>query len=295
MKNILVINGPNLNLLGKREPEIYGSESLEQINASLQEFSLKANMEVKFFQSNHEGHLIDFIHQERGWANGIVINPGALSHYSYALRDAIEAVGLPAIEVHLSDITSREEFRKKSVTAEVCEKLITGYRSSGYFRAIEYLAGLGVLKALNEKLTTNNNRDKILKYAVELLKKGFPKYTWVGIYLLQGGELVVHNYIGKPTPHEVIPVGKGICGAAVQEGKSIIVSDVNADPRYLACTLETRSEIVVPIRSPEQIYGEIDIDSDLADSFHDGDKEILEKCADILAGLFQAESANITD
>ena len=97
---------------------------------------------------------------------------------------------------------------------------------------------------------------------------------------------MLHNYIGKPSPHTRIPIGQGICGAAVQEKKSIIVDDVNSDPRYLACSIETRSEIVVPIMSGNKTFGEIDIDSDLEAIFHAGDQEILEECASVLAKLF---------
>jgi GAF domain-containing protein len=144
-----------------------------------------------------------------------------------------------------------------------------------------------VINSLKKFISRRPNRDQILTKTVELLKTAFPKYTWVGIYLLEGDELVLHNYLGKPSPHTRIPIGKGICGAAVQERASIIVSDVNADPRYLACSLETRSEIVVPIMSGQRVFGEIDIDSDLEDIFHEADQQILEKCADLLLEMFK--------
>ncbi len=141
IKRILIINGPNLNLLGEREPEVYGSMTLEELNAGLEKHALKKGLEVRFFQSNHEGLLIDFLHENRKWAQGIVINPGALTHYSYALRDAIAAVNLPAVEVHLSDIHAREEFRKISVIQPVCLRQISGKGKEGYFEAMELLAG----------------------------------------------------------------------------------------------------------------------------------------------------------
>lgn len=287
MKQIVVIHGPNLNLLGEREPDIYGHQTLEQLNEMIAEFAQKMGIEVRCLQSNHEGELIDFLHEARSQADGIVINPGALSHYSYALRDAIAAVGLPAVEVHLSDIQKREEFRKISVTAPVCKKQISGRGAEGYLHAIEYLAGLDVVTRLEQSISEKSDFDSVLKTAVQLLKDTFPKYTWVGIYLTKGDELELHNYIGKPTPHTVIPIGEGICGAAVREEQSIIVPDVKADPRYLACSIETRSEIVVPIRAGDKIVGEIDIDSDFENSFHAGDQEILEKCADVLSGIFK--------
>jgi GAF domain-containing protein len=123
-----------------------------------------------------------------------------------------------------------------------------------------------------------------LRAAVEALKRAVPRYTWVGIYLLEGGELVLGPYLGKPSPHTRIPIGKGICGAAAREGHTIIVPDVNADPRYLACSLETRSEIVVPISRDGSVIGEIDIDSDLPGAFGDADREMLERAAAIIAG-----------
>ncbi|MCH8874385.1 type II 3-dehydroquinate dehydratase [candidate division KSB1 bacterium] len=286
MKNLLIVHGPNLNLLGEREPEVYGKESLKELNESIDDFAEKMGLRVKCFQSNHEGALIDFIHEQRNWAHGIVINPGALTHYSYALRDSIAAVNLPSIEVHLSDVNQREEFRKSSVIKDVCEKQITGLGKEGYLRAVEYLVGLGVLDKLQESNRSSANLDEALRAVVKLLEESFPKYTWVGIYLVEGDELVLHNYIGKPSPHTRIPIGQGICGAAVQEKQSIIIDDVNSDPRYLACSVETRSEIVVPILSGSKTFGEIDIDSDLEAIFHEGDQEILEKCASILAKLF---------
>ncbi|MCH7677913.1 type II 3-dehydroquinate dehydratase [candidate division KSB1 bacterium] len=286
MKNLLIVHGPNLNLLGEREPQIYGNDSLKTLNASIESFAEKMGLQVKSFQSNHEGALIDFIHEQRNWAEAIVINPGALTHYSYALRDSIAAVNLPSIEVHLSDVNQREEFRKISVIKDVCEKQISGLGKEGYLRAVEYLVGLDVLNKLQGSNPDSKDRDETLRMVVKLLKESFPKYSWVGIYLVEGAELVLHNYMGKPSPHTRIPIGQGICGAAVHEKKSIIVDDVNADPRYLACSIETRSEIVIPIMSGNKVFGEIDIDSDLEAIFHDSDQEILEKCAAVLAKLF---------
>lgn len=142
MIKILVIHGPNLNLLGEREPEIYGSLTLEQINAQIQQFARQHQVEVMIFQSNHEGEIIDLIHEYRKWAQGIVINPAALTHYSYALRDAISAVNLPTVEVHLSDIHKREEFRRHSVIAPVCIEQITGLGSKSYLRGIKVILKL---------------------------------------------------------------------------------------------------------------------------------------------------------
>jgi len=137
--NILVINGPNLNLLGEREPEIYGSDTLEELMAWLETSPESAGINFKFYQSNHEGNIIDSIHDEREWCKAIIINPGAFSHYSYAIRDAIVAVNKPTVEVHLSDINNRESFRKKLVISEVCLKTISGQGKDGYFEALKYL------------------------------------------------------------------------------------------------------------------------------------------------------------
>jgi len=136
---ILIIHGPNLNLLGEREPGIYGALTLAQINAELEILATKTQVDVKFFQSNHEGQLIDFIHDNRKWADGILINPGAFTHYSYALRDAISGVNLPTVEVHLSDIQKREDFRKISVIAPVCIQQISGLGLQSYLKGFELL------------------------------------------------------------------------------------------------------------------------------------------------------------
>lgn len=138
MRKVLVVNGPNLNLLGKREPEVYGSESLDQINRRISDRAKECGLEVLFYQSNSEGEIIDFIQREGFDADGLIINPGAFTHYSYAIRDAIAAVDLRAVEVHLSNIYSREEFRHKSVIAPVCVGHIVGFGAEGYFMALSY-------------------------------------------------------------------------------------------------------------------------------------------------------------
>ena|SRR5690606_3463616 len=137
MKQIQIINGPNLNLLGKREPEIYGSLSFEDYFESLQKEFPAVSMH--YFQSNHEGDLIDKLHEIGFRYDGIVLNAGALTHYSYALADAVKAISVPVVEVHISDIYAREDFRKISLTGENCIEIISGKGLDGYKLAIEKL------------------------------------------------------------------------------------------------------------------------------------------------------------
>lgn len=139
MKKILVINGPNLNILGIREPEIYGVKTYEDLCREIKEYANKINIEVDTFQSNHEGEIIDIIQKSYGRYYGIVINPGAYTHTSIAILDALKAVGIRTVEVHLTDIMDREDYRKKSFISEHAEMTIYGKGFEGYLQAIESL------------------------------------------------------------------------------------------------------------------------------------------------------------
>jgi len=138
---ILVIHGPNLNLLGRREPGVYGQTTLTQINARLQELAGKMNVELRITQSNHEGEIVSFIGENADWAEGIVINPAAYTHTSVAIRDAIAAVGLPTVEVHLSNVFSREEFRHFSYISPVATGVICGFGAESYILALRAVIG----------------------------------------------------------------------------------------------------------------------------------------------------------
>lgn len=143
MKNILVINGPNLNMLGIREPGIYGASTLEDLYTRITAKAQELNAHVDFFQSNIEGEIINTIHASMGKYDGIIMNPGAYTHYSYAIADALGSVNVPCIEVHISNIHRREEFRHKSVTAAFCEGQIVGLGMRGYLLALEVFCNEG--------------------------------------------------------------------------------------------------------------------------------------------------------
>jgi 3-dehydroquinate dehydratase II len=141
-RSVVVVNGPNLNLLGTREPEIYGTKTLADLEKAVHAKAKALGIDVSFYQSNSEGEIIDFLQQHAPGSLGVVINPAALSHYSLALYDCLQALALPIVEVHISNIHAREEFRSRSVTARAARGVITGLGFAGYEMALEYLAAL---------------------------------------------------------------------------------------------------------------------------------------------------------
>ena len=146
----------------------------------------------------------------------------------------------------------------------------------------------GVLASVRAAVLAETDRHRAMERALAILKQDMPTYTWVGIYLLENDELVLGPFLGKPSPHTRIPLGRGICGAAATGKATIVVDDVHADPRYLACSIETNSEIVVPIMSGDRVLGEIDIDSDRRAAFGPDDRRLLEAVAALLAPKLEA-------
>lgn len=147
-----------------------------------------------------------------------------------------------------------------------------------------------LLREITRQIQAERDPERAMAVAVATLKRRMPDYSWVGIYLLDGNELVLGPFEGKPSPHTRIPLGRGICGAAASEKATIIVDDVNADPRYLACSVETKSEIVVPIMAGSDVLGEIDIDGDRPAAFGEADKTLLEAVAALLAARMSVRS-----
>lgn len=143
-----------------------------------------------------------------------------------------------------------------------------------------------LLERVEAILRAASDRDGVLSLVVQAIHESSDRHDWTGIYLVEGDELVLHNQVGKPTPHARIRIGEGICGAAAADGRTLVVPDVTADDRYVACSLQTRSEIVVPIRKLGYVFGEIDVDSHTPDAFDDEDRRVLEAVAERLATLF---------
>jgi 3-dehydroquinate dehydratase II len=140
---VLVLNGVNLDVVGRREPKLYGGLGLAELEASIRGWASDLGLEVRCLQTNSEGQYVDWCHEALDWADGVIVNPGAWSHYSYAIRDALELLSVPVVEVHLSDVEQREEWRRHSVISDVAASRVVGHGPEGYREALEFLAGSG--------------------------------------------------------------------------------------------------------------------------------------------------------
>lgn len=163
MKKILMLNGPNLNMLGIREPDVYGHMTLDELDEYVRAYAAQRDVELTCFQSNHEGELIDKIHVARKLFGGIIYNPGAHTHYSYALRDAVASIDIPVVEVHLTDIEQREDFRRVSVIAPECVAQIRGMGVDGYYNAVDLLIDNNEFDRLGEGFEKNFKPEQLIR------------------------------------------------------------------------------------------------------------------------------------
>ncbi len=253
MHKILIIHGPNLNLLGTREPDIYGSDTLAEINAFINTELSEYGLELDFFQSNHEGAIIDRLHAAIGSRDGVVINPAAYTHYSIAIRDAIAGIGLPVVEVHLSDISRREPFRRTSVIRDVCYMQISGFGKMSYVYGVEALVGWQALQeiTLARGLTAP---DAFLRTALHVLDEHLPKFAGLGVYALREEELLLRASAGKKKlPEEIRP---GMEGGA--------------------------HHLIVPLRQGKRLLGELHVLAAAQVTLQAHDRTLLEKVAGLL-------------
>jgi 3-dehydroquinate dehydratase-2 len=289
---ILVLHGPNLNLLGEREPEIYGVSTLAEIDARLRERAQQLGAEVRSLQSNHEGALVDRLHEERHWADAILFNPGALTHYAWSLRDAVAAVALPCVEVHLSDVTQREPWRRVSVLADVRVALCAGRGPDSYVEALELLLEIAqppdrdataIAELLAERMANQDAREVQARELAEMIRRA-GHFRWAGLYDVGPKQIEVVGWAGPEAPaHPRFPRAKGLTGAAVRDGKALIVQDVRQDARHLPTIPGTRAEAIFPVRGAgRRIVGTLDVESANAQAFTPARVQWLEACAQSL-------------
>jgi 3-dehydroquinate dehydratase-2 len=298
---ILVLHGPNLNLLGEREPEVYGPATLEEIDARIGERAKHLGAEVRTFQSNHEGALIDRLHAERRWADGILFNPAALTHYAWGLRDAVAAVSLPCIEVHLSDVSKREPWRRVSVLADVRAALCAGRGLDSYLEALELLLEIapgperdadGTVELLVERLAHPDERSVLARELAQILRRS-GRFRWVGLYDVGKEEVEVRGWAGPGAPaHPRFPRSAGLTGAAVATGRPVIVQDVRTDGRHLPMLEGTRAEAVFPVAGPSGVLGIVDVESANPQAFTVERVRWLERCVDALARFWESGGAS---
>jgi 3-dehydroquinate dehydratase-2 len=298
---ILVLHGPNLNLLGEREPAVYGTATLEEIDARIGERARHLGSEVRTFQSNHEGALVDRLHAERRWADGVLFNPAALTHYAWSLRDAVAAVSLPCIEVHLSDVSKREPWRRVSVLADVRAALCAGRGLDSYLEALELLVEIapgperdadGTVELLVERLAHPDERAVLARELAQILRRS-GRFRWVGLYDVGKEEVEVCGWAGPAAPnHPKFPCAAGLTGAAIASGRPVIVQDVRNDGRHLPTLEGTRAEAIFPVVAPSGVLGTVDVESANAQAFTAERVRWLERCVDALAPFWASGGAS---
>jgi 3-dehydroquinate dehydratase II len=295
---VLVLHGPNLNLLGEREPAVYGHATLEEIDARIGERGRHLGAQVRTFQSNHEGALIDRLHAERRWASGVLFNPGALTHYAWSLRDAVAAVSLPCIEVHLSDVSKREEWRRVSVLADVRTALCAGRGLDSYLEALELLLEIapgperdaeGTAALLAERLAHPEERDVLARELAQIIRRS-GRFRWVGLYDIGPSEVEVRGWSGPAAPaFQRFARNEGLTGAAVASRRAVICQDVRNDSRHLATLEGTRSEAIFPVTGPSGVVGTLDVESANPQAFTAERVRWLQRCVEALGAFWQAE------
>jgi len=293
---VLVLHGPNLNLLGEREPAVYGRATLEEIDTRLGERGRHLGAEVRTFQSNHEGALIDRLHAERRWADGVLFNPGALTHYAWSLRDAVAAVSLPCIEVHLSDVSKREPWRHVSVLADVRVALCAGRGLDSYLEALELLLEVAAgperdadatVALLAERLAHPDERNVLARELAQIIRRS-GRFRWVGLYDVGPDQVEVLGWAGPSAPtHPRFPVTQGLTAAAVTSGRPVVVQDVRGDPRHLPTLEGTRAEAIFPVSGGSRVTGTLDVESANAQAFTPERIRWLERCVEGLGGFWK--------
>jgi 3-dehydroquinate dehydratase-2 len=294
---VLVLHGPNLNLLGEREPEVYGRATLEEIDTRIGERGRHLGAEVRTFQSNHEGALIDRLHAERRWADGVLFNPGALTHYAWSLRDAVAAVSLPCIEVHLSDVSKREPWRRVSVLADVRAALCAGHGLDSYLEALELLLEIApgperdaeeTVALLTERLAHPDARGVLAGELAQIIRRS-GRFRWVGLYDVGPKEVEVVGWAGPGAPaHPRFLVTEGLTATAVSSGRSVVVQDVRGDARHLPTLEGTRAEAIFPVNGGGRVAGTLDVESANAQAFTAERIRWLERCVEGLGAFWNA-------
>ena len=293
---VLVLHGPNMNLLGEREPDVYGRATLEEIDARIGERGRHLGAEVRTFQSNHEGALIDRLHAERRWADGVLFNPAALTHYASSLRDAVAAVAKPCIEVHLSDVSKREPWRQVSVLADVRAALCAGRGLDSYLEALELLLEIapgperdaeGTVALLAERLAHPDERDVVARELAQILRRS-GRFRWVALYDVGPKDVEVRGWAGPgPPAHPKFRRTEGLTAGAVTSGRPVIVQDVRGDPRHLATLDGTRAEAIFPVAGPTGVVGMVDVESANAQAFTAERVRWLGRCVEALGPFWE--------